>query len=51
MNKNLESKIAELEVELKAVSKTLATLIAWLPQSANAPIRTDEAEILLKWIK
>jgi len=39
--------IAKLQLEVKALKKALGTLISWLPQSANSPIRTDEASRLL----
>jgi hypothetical protein len=42
-----EQEIAGLKLEVKALKKALGTLIAWLPQSANSPIRVDEASTLL----
>lgn len=42
-----DKEIAQLRREVNALKQTLGTLIAWLPQSANAPIRVDEAEKLL----
>lgn len=42
--------LAQLRAELTATKNTLGTLIAWMVQSANSPIRRDEAEILLKAI-
>ena len=35
-----------LRLELNRVRAVLATLIAWLPQSANAPLTRDEARRL-----
>ncbi len=46
----LEQEIAGLKLEIKALKKALGTLIAWLPQSANSPIREDEAYTLLNWM-
>jgi len=37
--------------EITRIKKTLGTLIAWLPQSANSPIRIDEAERLLRMLE
>ncbi len=34
-------------MEVKALKKALGTLLAWLPQSANSPIRLDEASHLI----
>lgn len=42
-----EQEIARLTREIAAVKYALGTLIAWLPQSANSPIRQDEASQLL----
>jgi hypothetical protein len=42
-----EQEIAGLKLQVKALQKALGTLIAWLPQSANSPIRQDEASELL----
>ena len=42
-----EQELARLRLEVRALNKALATLITWLPQSANSPIRVDEAETLL----
>jgi hypothetical protein len=39
--------IASLKLEIEALKKALGTLIAWLPQSANSPIRLDEVSYLL----
>jgi len=32
---------------VKALKKALGTLLSWLPQSANSPIRLDEATHLI----
>jgi hypothetical protein len=37
----------ELEEDLAAVTKTLATLIVWIAQSAGSPISVKHAEQLL----
>lgn len=42
-----EQDIARLSLEVKALKETLGALISWLPQSANSPIRVDEASRLL----
>lgn len=47
MNKTPEQEIAGLKLEVMALKKALGTLISWLPQSANSPIRQDEASRLL----
>ena len=39
--------IRALQEEVTTLSHTLATLIAWMAESANSPIRQDEAEKLL----
>ena len=40
--------IVTLKMEVHALTRALEMLIAWLPQSANSPIRADEANALLK---
>lgn len=42
-----DQEIAGLKLEIKALKKALGTLLTWLPQSANSPIRLDEASRLL----
>lgn len=42
-----DQEIARLQLDVKALKKALGTLITWLPQSANSPIRADEASRLL----
>jgi hypothetical protein len=42
-----EQEIAGLKLEVKALQKALGTLLSWLPQSANSPIRVDEASRLI----
>jgi len=42
-----DQEIAGLKLEIKALKKALGTLLTWLPQSANSPIRLDEASHLL----
>jgi len=46
-----ERAILEMRAELTAVKLTLGTLIAWMSQSANSPIRMDEAKQLLEALK
>ena len=41
----------QLRARLDRLEKTLTTLIAWLSQTANAPIRIDEAQMLLKMLR
>lgn len=44
-------RIAELEKirnDLARMRETLGTLISWMAQSANSPIRRDEANTLLQ---
>ena len=43
----MEKKLEELEHKLAATNEALGTLIAWMAQSANSPIRLDEAKQLL----
>lgn len=38
----------ETRKELEQLRYTVATLIVWMAQSANSPIRVEEAERLLK---
>lgn len=45
--KTADQEIAGLKLEVKALKKALGTLLSWLPQSANSPIRVDEASELL----
>ena len=42
-----EVEVARLAREVQALQLTLGTLLSWLPQSANAPIRADEAKRLI----
>jgi len=42
-----DQEIAGLKLEIYALKKALGMLISWLPQSANSPIRIDEASRLL----
>ncbi len=46
-NQTIDQQIAKLQLEVTALQKALGTLLAWLPQSANSPIRIDEASRLL----
>jgi hypothetical protein len=39
--------LAELRQDLRQVKQTLGTLIVWMAQSANSPIRVEAAERLL----
>lgn len=47
MSTTHDQEIARLKLQVKALKKALGTLISWLPQSANSPIRVDEASRLL----
>lgn len=40
--------LERIALEVADIKMTLATLIAWMAQSANSPIRHDEAMGLLK---
>lgn len=42
-----EQEIAGLKLEVKALKSALGLLISWMAQSANSPIRRDEASKLL----
>lgn len=42
-----EQEIAGLKLEVAQLKKALGLFIAWTAQSANAPIRVDEAAQLL----
>ena len=48
--RTVEQEIAGLKLEVKALKKALGTLLSWLPQSANSPIRVDEASTLIKML-
>jgi len=39
--------IAGLKLQVRQLKKAVGLLISWLPQSANSPIRVDEASRLL----
>ena len=45
--RSTEQEIARLTLEVKALQKSLGSLISWMASSANSPIRTDEASTLL----
>ena len=47
MKRTQEQELAGLKIKVRALEKTLGTLIAWTVQSANSPIRMDEASRLL----
>jgi hypothetical protein len=42
----LARRVTALERRLVAVERTLDTLLHWLPQSANSPLRPDECRDL-----
>jgi hypothetical protein len=44
----LDQQIMVLRQELATVRETLGTMMAWMAQSANSPLRPDEVEVLLK---
>lgn len=48
--RTLEWQVADLRLEVHRLQQTVGTLISWISQSANSPIRTDEAATLLKMI-
>jgi acyl-CoA reductase-like NAD-dependent aldehyde dehydrogenase len=43
-------RINQLEGQVRALDMRLRTLIVWMAQSANSPIRIDEAERLINEI-
>ena len=45
---NNDPQITALERRVKALERVLGTLIVWVSQSANGPLRVDEAEQLLR---
>lgn len=47
----IERDLRDLREELAGVKTTLGTLISWMVQSANSPIRQDEAATLLKKLR
>ena len=51
MKQTPEQEIAGLKLEVKALKKALWNFIAWTAQSANSPIRRDEASTLLNQIQ
>lgn len=51
MNPIMQSGIAEVQAlrdDLAQTKEVLGTLIAWMAQSANSPIRRDEVQKLLE---
>lgn len=42
-----EQEIAGLKLQIKQLKRTLGSLISWMSQSANSPIRIDEANTLI----
>jgi hypothetical protein len=46
--RDLERLLVEAESKLQRTHDVLGTLISWMVQSANSPIRRDEAMELLK---
>jgi hypothetical protein len=44
---SVQEEIARLQREVTALRMALRTLIVWMAQSANSPIRVDEASRLL----
>jgi hypothetical protein len=45
-----DQEIARLILEVRQLKKALGAFIAWTAQSANSPIRRDEASTLLNWM-
>lgn len=39
--------VAGLKLQVKDLQRTVGTLISWIAQSANSPIRIDEASTLM----
>jgi hypothetical protein len=50
VTKTTAQEIAGLKLEVQQLQKTLGTLIKWMAESANSPIRGDEAYTLIKMI-
>ena len=50
MNELRTAEVQAIRDDLARTKEVLGTLIAWLPQSANSPIRKDEAEKLLRML-
>jgi hypothetical protein len=46
-----DAQILRLTADVQALKMTLGTLIAWMSQSANSPIRADEARKLLEGLE
>jgi len=42
-----KQEIARLKRDIKALKTALGTLLTWVSQSANSPLRRDEVERLL----
>jgi hypothetical protein len=47
----LEKLLVEAETKLQRTHNVLGTLISWMAQSANSPIRRDEARRLLELLQ
>lgn len=47
----IEQEIAGLKLRLAQLETTLGTLISWMAQPANSPIRVDEASRLLNMMR
>lgn len=47
----LAAEVEKLERELARTRKTLGTLISWMTQALNSPLRKDEAEELLRMLE
>jgi hypothetical protein len=50
MNDLRIAEVQKLRDDLARTKETLGTLIFWMVQSANSPIREDEADKLLKML-
>ena len=50
MNDLRIAEVQRLRDDLARTKETLGTLITWMTQSANSPIRVDEAKRLLKML-
>jgi hypothetical protein len=45
---NRDAELTTIRNDLARTKEVLGTLISWMAQSANSPIRRDEAEKLIK---
>ena len=50
MSREPKITLTQLHEELQQTRRALATLVCWMVQSANSPIRVDEANTILEII-